>query len=479
MGGESRPWGVAYGHPGAAPTILSVPDGRKRDLVAAMVARFAPTLLHHLRDPVDVEEPPAGPEGLRPVRQVWLPNGTHLDMLQHLSYAYTFAKSHPPGVELDLLNRFGRACGWLFREAQCPGQMAVMVAPNVLKEAYTFPAEDVRQAHLGYLMAWLETPGVLERRLAAATEAERQSVATSLDPDVEREPLQRVVERWNDADKSARSATRRELEGDIHEILQGELQRRWQLTCRALAWLREDRRPENAGVARLLEDTASEQWWRFIRDERRFAGLDEGRPYVPSHETDRHPAAAGSRYFTHQAAADLLACLLAHDDRELLAEAIARGDAFRGKIVSVADEGTGRATRPVWRIVDAADRQLRLRAESDVAVAGFPKRGGVIRSIDEDTAGRVLIEVEIRSGKTQAAAPGIHGLAPTDPDLEGREVAFVGASADGISKAKGRKIWEHDGPGSWLTHRLPRDGAHLVPEDDIDDAIAATPAEES
>jgi hypothetical protein len=34
------------------------------------------------------------------------------------------------------LNQLGHACGWLFREAQRPGQMIVMTATEVLKEAF-------------------------------------------------------------------------------------------------------------------------------------------------------------------------------------------------------------------------------------------------------------------------------------------------------------------------------------------------------
>ena len=92
MGGESRPWGIAYGHPSASPTILTVPEGRNRDLVADMCASFAPTLLGHLKTPGFVDQPATGWEDLPPLRQVWLPNGSHIDMLHHLAFAYTFTR---------------------------------------------------------------------------------------------------------------------------------------------------------------------------------------------------------------------------------------------------------------------------------------------------------------------------------------------------------------------------------------------------
>lgn len=42
MGGESAPWGIAWGYPGKAPRILTVPEARNREAVAQMVATFAP-----------------------------------------------------------------------------------------------------------------------------------------------------------------------------------------------------------------------------------------------------------------------------------------------------------------------------------------------------------------------------------------------------------------------------------------------------
>src|SRR4051812_9698987 len=73
MGGESSPWGIAYGHPDKPPTILSVPEPRRRDDVADMMSRFAPVLLTHLNHP---QYSPFGPdpESQVPPFQVWVPN---------------------------------------------------------------------------------------------------------------------------------------------------------------------------------------------------------------------------------------------------------------------------------------------------------------------------------------------------------------------------------------------------------------------
>ena len=92
MGGESRPWGMAFGHPGSRPKLLTVAEARNRDVVADMAAEFAPVLLKHLRTPGYVGHDPASADDLLPLRQVWLPNSTHLDMVHHLAFAYAFTK---------------------------------------------------------------------------------------------------------------------------------------------------------------------------------------------------------------------------------------------------------------------------------------------------------------------------------------------------------------------------------------------------
>jgi hypothetical protein len=91
-GGASRPWGIAFGHPGGEPTILTVPEGRNRDLVASMMYEFAPVLLEHVRTPGFVPTSPASRDDLGPLRQIWLPNPSHLEMLHHLSFAYTYTR---------------------------------------------------------------------------------------------------------------------------------------------------------------------------------------------------------------------------------------------------------------------------------------------------------------------------------------------------------------------------------------------------
>src|SRR6185436_620394 len=128
------------------------------------------------------------PERKVPPFQVWVPNDSHVEMLHHIAYSYTFNRA-PDLTRRKKLRALGHACGWLFREAQRPGQMIVMAASQVLREAYTFPSETTRQGHLGFLLAWLQTSGGRDVRMEAADEAERLPMSTSLDPVDEREEL--------------------------------------------------------------------------------------------------------------------------------------------------------------------------------------------------------------------------------------------------------------------------------------------------
>jgi hypothetical protein len=468
MGGESRPWGIAFGHPGKAPTVLTVPEGRNRDLVADMCADFAPILLKHLRTPNYVSHAPANWEDLRPIHQVWLPNASHLDMLHHLAYAYTFTKWG--AGKRGRLNTFGRACGWLFREAQRPGQQQVIVATQALRESFVFPAQDMRQGHLGYLLAWLASAGDLDTRMAAAMDAEHHSISASLDPDFER-AQEDLVNSWLEARRDANEAAMKDVAKTLDARLAPELTHRYDLCVDAINVLRQDDRRVNAGVSTLVDEGLKEQWYQHTRQELKLndgAEVD-GPVFVSSPETDRSPAAAGSRYQVHLASADLWESLLLHDDVELQADAIAAGNAFRGTIEAVYDEAEGRGSIPVWTISDPIGGPLRLRLGSRVCVVGLPKRAGVIRAIEDRLDGSREYEIEILGWKTKPDSA-------ADPSHVGKTLTFVSQAADGINRMKSMRIWSADGPGAWLTHQRPRGPRTAVVDEAAEDLTVKTVA---
>src|SRR5438128_12136648 len=133
-----------------------------------MILAVAPGVLSFMRQPGRAHPLPTDWPDLAPIRQIWLPNSSHLDMLHHLAYAYTFTQA---GSDSATLRAVGRLCSWLFREAHRPGEQHVAVATAALRQAFTFPAQLSRQGHLGYLLAWLATNGGRSEQQAAAEEA--------------------------------------------------------------------------------------------------------------------------------------------------------------------------------------------------------------------------------------------------------------------------------------------------------------------
>jgi hypothetical protein len=469
MGGESAPWGIAYGRPGKRPEILTTPEPRTRDDVAEMAVKLAPTLLRHLNHPQFSPWGPS-PDVKIPPFQVWLPNPSHLEMLHHLAYAYTFTKFGPASRHTRL-NQLGHACGWLFRESQRPGQMIAMVATDVLTGAYTFPAETTRQGHLGFLLAWLQTKGGRDARMAAAAEAERVSVSASPDPAVERDELAPDVEMYDEARTARDTGGMERAAKRIHKMLTEELQRRFELTERAIGVLRADKRRENRGLPVLIEASLDEHRLQYRRIEREIDDKEDGPAFRPSPETDRHPSAAGSRFYVHEASQELRDHLLVHDDRELQAALVAAGEAIAGTIVDVWDEGEGKKTIPVWVVESNGELPLRLREDSTLCVVGLPGRHVQIRDIQRTQDMRYRFELVVTKLVTQPR--GDDSVLPAaNPKLKRRRVVLVKPSMDQIARRRSYLIWKRDVPGAWLTHRVPKVPAADLPKEVAEDLSA-------
>ena len=253
-----------------------------------MVAEFAISLMEHYWSPLIHEwEGVTERDKSLSLRQLWMPNASHIAMLHFLAYSYTFTK-YGDRERYTTLNALGRLAGWLFREHDRPGQMAVVAATDALRSTYVFPAEDVRQAHLGYLLAWLATPGGREKRLAAAQVAEAHSISITLDPTVERDEIEPLVAQWND--KTLSSRVQNAAKAKIDEILGRELRSRFDLVAQCIQHLRKYGPRENAGVERLADATMEEHWYQYLRMELRQNDSQDGVAFTPSPETDRSPA---------------------------------------------------------------------------------------------------------------------------------------------------------------------------------------------
>jgi len=451
MGGESLPWAIGLKKPFEEARIFAVPDARDRDRVAAMLVELTPLLAIHLEHPQWAEEEPGDEEP--PLRQIWVPNGSHVELLHMLNLRYTFARGGDPD-RAAMLRILGRMAGYLFREAGRAGESTIVDGSAALREAFTFPADDLRQQHLGFLIALLEPNLHRGVRMQRAEEAERLSVSTSLDPDFERDRLEPVVERYNSARRSDPTSAARHEEA-ITALLAREVERRLDLTLEAVRVLEGDAREMNAGAVRLAHESTEARQRDFLWLEGQIvtSGEDNGF-FPPSPETDRDARTGAARYHRLSGGAETFAAALIHFDSELQEDAVSDGQAIRGTITKVEDRSPEgfRGTVPVWTIEAPSSDPTKFRRGSGVCVAGVPKRSGLVLDIGEDDGVR-RVEVEINGWKRRPKDESFaHVLAAIDPDLEGTEIVLLSSSLEGISALKSRRVRDDTGPGAWLTH---------------------------
>lgn len=364
MGGESRPWGVAIGTLATGPTVFTVPEARNRQLVADMMVEAAPVLLAHFRHPKFDADGPGGYQ-VQSLRQIWLPGPTHLEMLHFLAAAYARTKWNHP--EVAILNALGNLCNALFIEAQRPGQQVVMSAVDALRSAYVFPTSSIRQAHLGHLLGWLRGGRSRDERWNAAHDAERESVSTVLDPELERRDVAPLVAEWG----SERSD---QVAQNIRAALEPELLRRWSLTAAAIAELRRDRRTTNAGVAELVTNSARSFFYawgdRALNEE---AGLQ---PFWPNVFTDHNARSASGSFHARVADDETSRYALMHGDRELQREELAKG---HGVLATVRSN-----TVNEWLIAYSYPELTTIEPGRTLAIAGRPSMTLTVTEVNLD-----------------------------------------------------------------------------------------------
>jgi hypothetical protein len=376
-------------------------------------------------------------------------------LLHVLDYRFTPSRVGEP-QELERLQALGRSCGWLFRESTRPGQARVFDATARLREVFAFPAEDWRQTHLGFLLAWLTHDGSRDERVKAAQRAESETVGTTLSPELERAQLAPLVEAWSRSRLHA--AAQADIARRIEAVLRPELLRRFSLTAQALNLLDADPRPCNSHLEAVLELQAQEFAWQYWNREVRGAQAARGEReqfrFRDNHpETDRHPTAAASRYFAHLHAEEVFRTELAHGDMSRVAEALREGDAVQGRIEHVEDRGSKQSPKPFWTVVAPPHGSLKIRTGSEVCVVGLRGRKGMVRALSLSPTGRVLT-IEIVNWKR--ARPENNAPSASDPSLEGTELTLLSTGLVGLSAQKSARVWNARGPGAWLTHASPR-----------------------
>lgn len=431
MGGESSPWAIGWKRGGAAIQVRTVPEARRRTDVAVMVAEFGDELCKHFDSAADS------------LRQLWIPGGTHAEMLHFLALRYTRAKKADAAV-LDRLNRTGRRCMQLFDATQNPNSAICLDATARLKEMYAFPCEPIRENHLGFLLAWLGT-GSAKARALSARSAEALAVSTSLDPDIDR-GIVASVEAWNDATSEA---TRKPHADRIRRVLQPEILRRLKLLETAIAFY-ENAARENPGTQRITSSSMQELT-RF-KDSEAFV---ESTGIVRSPETDHSPTTAAMSYAHKDADMIAARAALVPFDRAAQDELIAEGSAFCGDVLLITTVVVNiRKTRCEMVVSTDGSLPLRLRLQDSVVIAGDVDGRGVwrITNIADDANGK-LRRITIQSAQATPTGPvpkcgavDVVFHEKLDPELRRRLASMVKQTKDMAENG--------DTLGAWILKKL-------------------------
>jgi hypothetical protein len=413
MGGESLPWAVAVGHPHEEPRVFGVPDPRDRDMVADMMVEVGRIVLEHFGHPTfasDVDEAMSVYE----FRQIWVPGISHLELLHSVAFAY--ARTTWQRADVEVLRALGNLANCLFVDAQRPGQQTVVVASSALTTAFDFPSSPVRQAHLGHLLAWMGREKTRDSRLRAATEAEKSSVATTLDPEFERTAVQPLVEGWNAPPREQRAAKGKRVAREIADVLGEQLRHRHSLTVKTIEKLRKDPRGANAGLSDLVRigvDKFSRLWWDQVL--RELSDDPEVRAYWPGLRGDNGARQAAFSYQQRVAASRQVMHSLVHGDRDLQEEELMRGHGVRAKVVAV--EGGGAR----WTLMHDFPAVPDVKVGGSLTIAGAPKLQLKVLSVSVEE--RTMIVIPSWSAAKYSSGP--MAKRASDPTWRGRQLILI------------------------------------------------------
>lgn len=315
VGGEGRPSAIAFGRASTTPSIVSTPDSRKPEAVAEMVEKFGKVLLNEF---------PAE-DSLDSLPQILLPDRSHLELIHQMAYAYAFSKY--PLADMRNLNTIGRLMNSLFLQWQNPLQNTVLLASDVLKSLYIFPASLARHGHLAFLLEWLVDHGSRAARREAATRAEQLAVSTSLDGAFENQRVVDLLKRFAESHHTDRATGMA-----LQRVLEGEAISRWNLTRAAFQTIQSDPRPVNFGL-RTLRSFSRRSWnrlWVLPRQKE----LNGQRVFWRGTETDVTATGAAEEMMLIELASQVKQEALAHGDKEIAMSLVKRGKALHGTVIA-------------------------------------------------------------------------------------------------------------------------------------------------
>lgn len=420
MGGESSPWGVGWKIGSGEAEFRFAPEPRNRTAVQSMLLDFARALDGHFED------------GELELPQLFLPGPTHAEMLHFLAIRHARG-TIGDGAALADLQRMGRRCYQLFDATINKNRTHCLDMTAVLRRLYAFPCEPTREAHLGYLVAWL-LPG---DRAIAAREAERLPVSTSIDPDLER-GMEQAVADFNIGKPAAADS--------ISAIITRELMRRIDLTTLAIEAASESV-DENAGVPAIVAASRDEVNRFSSRELTRVADDISGGPGLTGHVVADAAGFAG--FEADQIAANRT--LVPHD--HLLQRAtIESGSGIEGSVVEVSTLAQRRGNRYRIEVECRAETPIRFRVGDSLVATSQP-------AIDTEWKVEAIIHME---SHRRIRLTSMKSLTLDRVPADGAEaVRFCGLEDAGLKLRLCRKVREaasddpgRPTPGQWILDEL-------------------------
>lgn len=352
IAGLNRPLGVVYGRvQETQPTILLNLDPRNDDSFEKFSVKFGKSLLEYFGVNDFSTRPLVKPGLIRDEGiQAWVPDAANLNMLHNLNFA--LYKSHGE-VKGSVSTELGRLLGFLFEHAQLEGQQLVVNASKLLSDSYVIPADDYISSQLASIVTWINSGKSVQESRAAAIDSLLRLSSTTLDASVENLIAAKLGENVSSDEFET------QVYSEIHAILEPEFLLRWNYLVEAWSIANLDEREDNKAVKEFVMDSAN----AYID----FQALEIEGPSVSGYRFDRNPwtddspVQAALQFLDAENAAAKFEAKMVHDDIELLADALYKGEGFLGVVKEVI---VGETTTWVVKL-DAKYSQLLKRRESE------------------------------------------------------------------------------------------------------------------
>jgi hypothetical protein len=383
MAGEANaPLAAMVGSRPSDPALLVVAQPRNRDQRFAFAAALGELLCAYVDTHAAVTEPVAVDRG-RDVRyrfvdapQIWVPNPGGVEFLRLFGRSTRFrSEEENPAVPL-----LGRWLTFFANAAEVPGSALLVTAVQALALHWATGQSGAEDAHLGSLLAWIDSGAAAARTAEAAPPA-----GPATDPDFDNRVLAPLIDSGDGAGLAA--------------VLREQLTPVWEQMWRALELLR----ALPAGVrVRSRWDSDRDAFSGFVEY------LADGGPPQPRRDG---AVAAAARLHHLEAAAARYEVQRAFDDPLVMAEHRLTGAAFAGDVMlaqpdRIDDSGRRPVLRP--RVLVRTEEPVRVPPGAALTSPARPTQKAIVVAITPAAGGRtdVLLELSGGMGRRLVAEPG-------------------------------------------------------------------------